>query len=485
MVSRRDELNGRAFSRRRTLAAFLQPSGGGNEQDTPRALRGLVPGLVAAALAVAGAGAYGMVRPSAPPGWQRADAVIVGSQSTTRFVMLGGVLHPVLNIASARLLLGVGSTVLPVPDSVLDSGRLPHGAVVGVPYAPDSLPTAGDAGTPKVWAYCDRPDPGGRGGDEQKLLVLGGADRAAVSGVGRLGRGQALYVQGPDGTPYLVDASGTSHVLAAGGSGAAGARRQALLITVVFGAFAGLPQPVGAAWLATLRGGDPVGFPVADMPGYGGPAGTVIDGAPTTVGETVRVRATGGRLLPYVVLRDGVHRVSGFTEQLLVAMAGRAASTVLATSVPGANTAPPFEGTRDWPQDSVTQTNTTTSGGGATVACAVYSGRIRAPGGPVLSLWAGRSYPVDSAPGTTGVYVTPGTGLLYREVTGAGADTGPVALLTDTGLRYPVPVDGGGDARARLGYSAVPPVPVPSSWASLLPRGPELSTAAAARQQPR
>ena len=505
MASRRNELNAYTFSRRRTVAAFLQPSSGGNEEDAPRALRAVVPGVVAAALAVAGFGAYGLIKPSAPLNWQKANAVIVGEQSTTRYVVLDGVLHPVLNIASARLLLGVGSTVVTVDDSVLDSGKVPHGSLVGIPYAPDSLPTAKDAGAAKVWAYCDRPAAQSQAGTDQKLFVLGGADSGAVSGAGALDARHALYVQGPDGTAYLVDSSGTTHVLAAGGTGADRQKQQLLLATAAFGATVGQPQAVTAAWLSTLRSGDPISFPKADMPGWGGAAGTTIDGAATTVGETFQVRADNGQVLHYVVLQDGIHRVSDFTDQLLVAMSGRAGSTVLATAVPGANASAPFEGAKDWPLDSVTQTNSSTAGRGTSVACAVYTGRTASSGAPVLGLWAGQSYPVDSTSGTAGVYVTPGTGLLYRQVTGTSTDSGSVDLLTDTGLRYPVQLNGDSssgpapspapgadsasdgqqtdDAQDRLGYSGVTPVPVPLSWSSLLSSGPDLNTTAAAQPQ--
>jgi type VII secretion protein EccB len=516
MASRRNELNAYTFSRRRTVAAFLQPRSGGDDEDAPRALRAVVPSVVLGALAVAGFGAYGMIKPSAPLNWQKANAVIVGKQSTTRYVVLDGVLHPVLNIASARLLLGAGSTVVTVDDSVLNSGKVPHGALVGIPYAPDSLPTAKDAGTPKVWAYCDRPASDGQGGTDQKLFVLDGADRAAVAGAGSLDARHALYVQGPDGTTYLVDSSGTTHVLDAGGSSSGGrggqSRQQLLLATAAFGATIGAPQQVSSAWLATLHSGDPISLPRADMPGYGHTAGTVIDGASTTVGETFQVRADNGQVLHYVVLQDGVHRVSDFTDQLLVAMSGRDGGTVAATAVPGANDSAPFEGDRDWPQDTVTQTNSATSGDGTTVACSVYTGSTTAGGVPQLGLWAGQSYPVDSSSGTASVYVTPGTGLLYRQTSGTSTDTGSVDLLTDTGLRYPVQMNGdstagggaqptpsssGGsdgsdgsdgqqsddDAQSRLGYPGVRPSPVPLAWSSLLSSGPNLNSAAAAQEQ--
>jgi hypothetical protein len=153
------------------------------------------------------------------------------------------------------------------------------------------------------------------------------------------------------------------------------------------------------------------------------------------------------------------------------------------TAVLGANLAPPFEGGRDWPTSAVTQANSSSlAGSGDTVACSVYTGTASGAGVPGLGLWAGQSYPVDGTPGTAGVYVTPGSGLLYREVTGTSTDTGAVNLLTDTGLRCPVPMNG--DAQARLGYSAVTRLPVvPLAWSRLLSAGPVLNSLAAGQQQ--
>jgi type VII secretion protein EccB len=483
MASRREELSAYTFSRRRTVAAFLRPSGGGACEDAPRGLRAILPGIVVGALAVAGFGGYGLVRPSAPLHWRTADAVIVGRQSTTRYVWWNGALHPVLNIASARLLLGAGSSVVPVEDSVLDS--VPHGATVGIPYAPDSLPTAADAGIPKVWAYCDRPANRPGGGTDEKLFVLDGADAAAASGAGRLGPRQALYVQGPDGATYLVDVTGTAHRLVGGdATGGAAATQRLLLATAAFGATVGTPQSVSSSWLATLRSGDPIGIPQGDIAGYGGPADVTVGQSAARIGDIFQVKDNGGGLLDYVVLQDGVHPLSPFAFQLLEAVhRGAPVPVVPDTAVLGANLAPPFEGGRDWPTSAVTQANSSSlAGSGDTVACSVYTGTASGAGVPGLGLWAGQSYPVDGTPGTAGVYVTPGSGLLYREVTGTSTDTGAVNLLTDTGLRCPVPMNG--DAQARLGYSAVTRLPVvPLAWSRLLSAGPVLNSLAAGQQQ--
>ncbi|MBC3844154.1 hypothetical protein GXW82_40210 [Streptacidiphilus sp. 4-A2] len=159
-------------------------------------------------------------------------------------------LHPVLNIASARLLLGAGSTVVDVDDSVLDSGQVPHGPLVGIPYAPDSLPTAQDAATPKVGRTASVPPPWARAASTRSF-VLGGADAGAVTSAGELDPSHALYVQGPDAPPTwwtppdqpCAERRQPPHQ----GPAAAGRRR--------LRRDRGRAAAGHAAWLATLRAG--------------------------------------------------------------------------------------------------------------------------------------------------------------------------------------------------------------------------------------
>jgi type VII secretion protein EccB len=504
MASRRNELSAYTFSRRRTVAAFLQPSGGGNEEDAPKPRRAVVPGVIVGALAVAGFGAYGMIKPTAPLHWDSANAVIVDKETTTRYVMIDHQLHPVLNIASARLLLPAGSTVEEVDDKVLNSGKVPHAPTVGIPYAPDSLPTAKDAAAAKAWVDCQRPAAGSQGGTDQKLFVLGGADSAKVSGTdkasgaGQVDAGHALYVRAPSGT-YLVDSTGTAHALTAANG------QDTLLATAAFGATLAQPQTVTKDWLDTLRTGDPISIPESEITGFGDPTRAL--GHDFKVGDTFRVAAGNGSYLHYVVLKDGVHRMSDFTDGLVQALhpENTTEQVMSAAAVPGANDKPQFEADKDWPKQVVRQVNTSTTG----VACSVYTGTTTASGVPVLGLWTGAAYPVDSSSGTAGVYVTPGTGLLFRSVTGTSTTAGPVSLLTDTGLRYPVQLNTDGsspsagasatagnsstgsgqsaaqqdNAQARLGYSGIAPAPVPETWTGLLSAGPALTTAAAGQQQ--
>lgn len=87
-----------------------------------------------------------MFKPTAPQGWNAVgEKVIIASKSTTRYVVLktdGKVqLHPVLNMASAKLLLKTGKgDVVTVDESILDRGTIPRGVTIGIPYAPTGFP---------------------------------------------------------------------------------------------------------------------------------------------------------------------------------------------------------------------------------------------------------------------------------------------------------------------------------------------------------
>ncbi|MGH3564410.1 MAG: type VII secretion protein EccB, partial [Mycobacterium sp.] len=67
------------------------------------------------------------------------------------YVRVGETLHPVLNLASARLIAGTDANPRPVSEA--DLGRAKRGPLLGIPGAPQVLGTAlSDAET---WAVCD------------------------------------------------------------------------------------------------------------------------------------------------------------------------------------------------------------------------------------------------------------------------------------------------------------------------------------------
>ena len=86
-----------------------------------------------------------------------------------------------------------------------------------------------------------------------------------------------------------------------------------------------------------------------------------------------------------------------------------------------------------------------------------------------------RGVPELAAGAGSFVVIAPGRGVLVRSAT---APDGALGLVTDLGVRYPVP---SAEALGMLGFAEVAPVPRPAAVVGLLLTGPALDPAAAAR----
>ncbi|AIS00863.1 type VII secretion protein EccB [Streptomyces glaucescens] len=506
MASRRDELNAYTFAKRRTLASFLRPSPSGSEEGAPKPLSAVWPGLVVGVVILAVFGAIGLFSPTAPRGWDApGEHVIVASDSTTRYVVLKTKgekqLHPVLNMASAKLLLDPDkNSIITVDEKVLDSGRPPHGATIGIPYAPDRLPSAGEAEAAKRWAVCERPGAGGRA-IQKAAFVLAEKEWAKTEGRNKLSGGDLMYVVGPDGkSQYVVDARGWAYPLGDPGD-------KELLKALDTRSRA--PQRVSQDWLDTLHKGDPLEIPAIDgTPGAAANASASL-GAYDKVGMVIKAY-DGTRMQYYVVLPGEVARISEFTATLLLNSGDLVAvgQTGEAQQVsPGAVAeSTTFLGDRKWPAYKPrTVNNGTSATSGRNTVCNVLRSVNARTGVTTLATWAGTDFPAQLPTGSSSAYVTPGSGQLYRQFQGQETKAGSVFLVTDTGLRYALQSnsDSATDdkgigtsaeqrkrqlaeakiAQTRLGYEKVVPTPVPVAWSRFLPTGPRLSEAAARQPQ--
>lgn len=531
MASRRDELNAYSFARKRTVASFLKPLPSGSMESAPRPLRTLLPTIILGMLILVGFGACGIIKPSAPQGWDSpGEKVIVGDKSTTRYVVLSGPkgkdgkptkrLYPVLNLASAKLLLDPEKfDVVKVKESELDNGKITKGPTIGIPYAPDRLPSAEDAAEKKVWAYCERP--GEKGQTQQATFVMSGDDsyrEDLVDGPQRLDEKKSLYVQDEEGNDYLVDENGMAHRLEAlFAHKQAGmpitpqkdAEMEDLLRRILFGLGAE-PQKVSQQWMDTLlKDPLPIFFPPLESVAGQPAQTTAVPEEHRVIGRVLETRDDGGTQ-KFVVLKDKLAPVSDFLAELLLegptgALAGDVSEAV---RVGQASIAPSKEGFMEkiqgkesvWPKAVSTRANNTEELDGKHVICSAYHGGEKEIHGqklgvPDLSTWAGTEYPAPVSEGGRGSYVSPGSGLLYTEVTGKSKD-GSLFLITDTGLRYAVQVNNDTDEKAgksgqevnqaqiRLGYQSIaqPPL-VPKEWSQLLSAGPKLTTGAARQPQ--
>ncbi|MFE7839970.1 type VII secretion protein EccB [Streptomyces sp. NPDC057474] len=507
MASRRDELNAYTFAKRRTLASFLQPSPSGSEEGAPRPLRALWPGAVVGVVILAVFGGIGVFSPTAPKGWaETAEHVIVASDSTTRYVVLKTdgqkQLHPVLNMASAKLLLDPSKAdIITVDEKILDSGKPPHGVTIGIPYAPDRLPTADEAEIAKRWAVCERPGDGGRA-IQKAAFVLAEKEFSRTGGSNKLSGGDLMYVVGPDEkTQYVVDARGTAYQLTDPTD------TELLKALDTQGRD---PQRVSQEWLDTLHKGDPLSIPEIDgTPGTKANASTGLEQY-DKVGEVIKAY-DGQRMQYYVVLRGEVAQISEFVATLLlnsgdlvgVGQAGEA-QQVHPSVVADSTT---FEADKTWPTFKPKTVNDGASAtSGRNTVCNVLLS-VGSRGKTTLSTWVGTEFPAQLPTGSSSAYVTPGSGQLYRQFQGTETTAGGVFLVTDTGLRYALQSNSDSDsatddegigtsakqreeelneakiAQTRLGYETVTPSPVPAQWSTFLPTGPRLSEAAARQPQ--
>ena len=500
MATRRDELSAHSFARKRMLAAFLQPDSRVSDEGAPRPVKAFMPSTVMSVVLVAGCIAWGAISPSAPPGWDKpGEHIIVDSTSTTRYVVLNDTvhgkkvkqLHPVLNYASAKLVLDKGKgDVIEVAGEDIDKSDIARGATIGIPYAPDRLPSSEKASKPKEWAMCEKP--GSHGESQEGVFVMAGKDDAVLQGKGRLGKGEALYVEGPaekgkEPQRYIVDGNGTKLLLQGKNANDRG------LLTKLVLKNPGQPQKVSQEWLDKLNTGDPltVGDP-QDFPHVQDTSGTPVNftGMANLPPEARRVGmvlkgSASGTDYYYVVLKDHVQQVTPLIANLMMGGQPRLGqqkpvdlSLGAVSDIGGSQGI--IRGGQAWPGIVMRRVNNGASGFGSTshlTSCSIYTGKTGSHGAK-MAAWAGHDFPAHIVNGSSRAYVTPGAGLLYQEFTGTGGG-GQQYLLTDSGLRYAL----GTKAKTRLDYGKTKVRPVPKQWSDLLPKGPTLSTTSASQEQ--
>jgi type VII secretion protein EccB len=476
-MNQRDQAHAYRFLARRLSSALVR-----DDPDTPDApMRRLAiasfGSIMAAALVVAGVGVFGVVRPGGATAWKKAHAVILEKETGTRYLYTGGELHPVLNYASARLVLGQQAFSLVTVSQAALRG-VPRGLPIGIPGAPDELPTTTGLVT-GPWSVCSLPARDEAGSPSAYVrLSVGEASTGTV-----LGGTQAVLVTSLDGTLYLVWNS--SRMRIPGGQAALEA----------LGYASTQPLAVGDAWLTVLPQGPDLAAP--QLPGLGG-RGPSVAGRPTRVGQVLVAAGSGqggAAAQYYLVARGGLTPLSLTEAELMLASPltrplyppGRptaisvpAASIAAAPALPSASPAA-------LPSRPPRLISLPSSQG---AVCAVY----QAGGNSVPQL---RTYPVDagsiptvskSAPvGVLGipladqVHLPAGTGAVAQAIPAPGASGGTIYLITSQGTKYPVPAGqtSANDVLASLGLSGVRPTSVPEILLALLPTGPTLDPNAA------
>jgi type VII secretion protein EccB len=452
MWTQKDRIQAYQFLRRRLVSALVSADANDPVSPSKRLVLGTAIGLAVALLVSAVFGIVGLLAPARAEKWRQGGQVIVEKETGARFVMgTDGLLHPVLNYASARLLAGGdGTATVTVPSKTLND--VARGTAVGIAGAPDSLPQTNRLrGGP--WTRCTEHSSDRPSSDEPTSTVLLGHTLGGLA----LRGNQALVAKLPTGERFLVT-GGHRH------------RLPDELAVVALGLAAADVIEVAPPWLNTVPAGrDLKTFDVFGTGAPGPPVGTT----PTRLGQ---VLTTGAGEL-YLVRSDGLAVITETEARLVLGSPGSAAA------YPGARPAPlPVTAAA---VASAPRSATSTDG---------YPRRLPEPVpiGPHATVCAdgvrilvGAGLPREAkpvrttAPGAaTQVYVPGGQGAVVAEQPAPGASSGTVYVITDTGMKYPV---SGAEARAALGYGAVRPVGVPAAVLALFPTGATLDPAQARR----
>lgn len=402
----------------------------------------LVAGAVLAAIVVAGCAILAVLRPQGG----LADApIVMDAQSGALYVRIGDTVHPVPNLASARL--AVGSAAEPRTVSARALAEAPRGPQVGIAGAPAAIEPAvppQDAG----WTVCD--------GAASTSVLVGPSPPG-----GALGADRAVLVTARSEGPAVT------YLLYAGRRAAVDLRDTAVVRALRMEA--ATPRPVSRALLDALPESPPITAPAVPRAGDRGAL------AGRTVGEVVRLpRADATEY--YVVLADGVQRVGKVTADLIrftVGQRGGDIPTVAPDAVAAADVVDTLP-TATHPdrvvitEPAVLCAHWAMDGGDVTTTLV-----DAVPPAPVLDL----AQADGAGPNVDAVFVPPGRSVFARpvSVTGGGGGAQPRYLMTDRGVLFGVPDD---DTARTLGVTS-PPVPSPWPVLARLPRGPELSRAAA------
>ncbi|MDR0625692.1 MAG: type VII secretion protein EccB, partial [Bifidobacteriaceae bacterium] len=151
MATKKELAQAQSFARRRLLTAFTSGIPGGKELEPAKPLRSVVAGAALALLIVLGGLGFGLLSPSLPDGWENNHLITVKSTGS-RYISQSGVLYPIANTASARLLVPAGEfKAITVSAKQLDA--VERGPAVGIVGAPDELPEV-DRLLSKGWTAC-------------------------------------------------------------------------------------------------------------------------------------------------------------------------------------------------------------------------------------------------------------------------------------------------------------------------------------------
>jgi type VII secretion protein EccB len=472
MPSRQDQLQSYQFSMQRVVAALVTHESDPAQSPFRRTVAATMAGVLVAVLALAGMVVYALLAGGDTKNWRDDTVVFIEKNSGAKYVYVkeDGQLHPMLNYASALLVANGGNRGSKAISRKSLAG-VTLGPGLGIPGAPDSLPTAGELVT-RPWTLCSQRIDGTAA--PSSLLMVGGEVSA--------GRKMVLPKEGsPDG--LLISTSDTQQFLVY--NNYRHRIRQPQTALTAFGWSGRQPIRVAPALANALPAG--VEVRPLSIANRGQQSGTL---RAAKIGQIYTAAAQGGRHEYAVAAADGVVDISEVEANLLLADPQTAAAVGQQTI--SVNTAQYSA----LPRSKMTLSSQTDDNalpaitpnpvsGSASVCVSTARAADR-----VTTVTIDATVPTNANVVATTSSTSVGTvladqvsvprrrGVLVGAAASpdAPADSDALSLVTDAGTRYPL---ADRTVLQRLGYAGVTPVRMPAELVAMVPAGPALDPAAA------
>ncbi|MBS9535050.1 type VII secretion protein EccB [Mycobacterium sp. M1] len=291
-LSNRDQNSGHLFYNRRLRAATTRFSVR-MKHDDRKQTAAIVLSVVLVGI---GMGWMMLLNVLRPAGIVRASAIVGDRDSGAIYARIDGRLYPALNMTSARL--AVGSAESPTWVRSVEVAKYPTGPFIGIPGAPAAF--AAETAAPSAWAVCDTAGPPRRTDPPLVTAIAGPLSRG--------GRAAPL----PDGAAVLTRFGGATYVVWGDRRSEVDPADRAVTLSLGIDPGRTSPVPLSRALFDALPSTEPLRVPVIPLAGS---ESALLAGA--RVGTVLETRTAGGGSQFYVLLADGVQKVSGFVADLI------------------------------------------------------------------------------------------------------------------------------------------------------------------------
>lgn len=291
-LSNRDQSSGHLFYNRRLRAATTRFSVRMRHDDRKQTAA-VVLSLVLVLIGVGWMLLLNVWKPRGVAG----DSSIIGDRDTgALYARIDGKLRPAQTLASAELAIGQPGTVTWVKSAEVD--KYPRGPMVGIPGAPAAMII--NRGAPSAWAVCDTAGPA-RSGNKPVVTAIAGS-------LSRYGRAPVMTGE----TAVLATFDGGMYAIWGGKRSRFDPAVRAVAASLGIDPAVTVPVAMSRALFDALPATEPLQVPAIPLAGQDS---KWLPGSP--VGTVLQTQTVGSGTQFYVVLADGVQKISGFVADLL------------------------------------------------------------------------------------------------------------------------------------------------------------------------